>query len=250
MHSSSWTRKYGDHLPLTMWAPLAVFYIVGFAGFLDPSFEITAMALINSGEHWSPKESEAIFIERLEAILWLIGFLAFLIGRSREPDKSRRKWLLSFCLLCFLAFGEETSWGQHYFSYATPESIGRLNIQNEFNVHNTDLSALLGVSPEHYLYPYLGNLTHYLNPIFYILCMFIWGVLPLLTHFVPTKMGFVAAYPRYYGGCYLLLWSFAALYLITDNLFFDAGELAELTFASAGCCLGIYSAAGRRFSAS
>lgn len=34
-------------------------------------------------------------------------------------------------------FGEELSWGQHLFSWATPEFWGHLNDQGETNLHNT-----------------------------------------------------------------------------------------------------------------
>jgi len=229
-------------LPLMVWIPLTVFYTVGFTGLLDPSFEKTAMALINSGNHWTPQESESLLIERLEALLWLTGFIGFLIGRYRETNRFRGRWLIGFCLLCFLALGEETSWGQHYLHYVAPEAVKGVNVQNEFNVHNTNLSALLGVPSNHFLYPSLENLTHYLNPAFYIFCMFLWGGLPLFSPFALQESRILRAYPRYHGGCYLLLWLFFSLYLITDNRFFDAGELLELTFAAAGSCLGIYSA--------
>ena len=62
------------------WLPLVVFYTVGFVGAFTPSFEETAMALINSEHYWSAYESELLLIERLEALFWLIGCVGFCLG--------------------------------------------------------------------------------------------------------------------------------------------------------------------------
>jgi hypothetical protein len=47
----------------------------------------------------------------------------------------RAHWAM-WALLCFLFFGEETSWLQHWAGYATPDSIRAMNVQSEFNLHN------------------------------------------------------------------------------------------------------------------
>ncbi len=45
-----------------------------------------------------------------------------------------------FMMLGILGFigmiGEEISWGQHWLGYATPESLDKINLQHESNVHN------------------------------------------------------------------------------------------------------------------
>jgi hypothetical protein len=40
--------------------------------------------------------------------------------------------------------GEETSWGQHYFGFETPQAIAERNFQKEFNLHNSS-SELRGL---------------------------------------------------------------------------------------------------------
>lgn len=44
--------------------------------------------------------------------------------------------LLAISVLLVLAFGEEVSWGQHWFGFAPPEAVARTNLQQEFNLHN------------------------------------------------------------------------------------------------------------------
>ena len=45
-------------------------------------------------------------------------------------------WLAGWVLACLYFAGEEASWGQHYFRWATPEALRGLNDQNETNLHN------------------------------------------------------------------------------------------------------------------
>lgn len=45
-------------------------------------------------------------------------------------------WLGLLVAFFFLCFGEELSWGQHYFGFSTPESMSKINVQNETNLHN------------------------------------------------------------------------------------------------------------------
>ena len=227
------------------WLPLVVFYTVGFVGAFTPSFEETAMALINSEHYWSAYESELLLIERLEALFWLIGCVGFCLGTLRQRLVGPRLWLAFFFLICFAALGEETSWGQHYLGYQPPSFIAEMNAQNELNLHNTDLAAIFDVSPEDPLFPYFGNLTHYLNPLFYIFCLCVWGVMPILTRTRWRKVSAVMTYPLYGRSFYTALWGFSGLFLVADRLFFDAGELLELTLATVGGYLGLLTALER-----
>ena len=47
-------------------------------------------------------------------------------------------------LLFFVLVGEEISWGQRIFGFATPEGMEEKNIQGEFNLHNMDFLHLKG----------------------------------------------------------------------------------------------------------
>ena len=46
-------------------------------------------------------------------------------------------WLVIFGLGCVYFLGEEISWGQHLFGWATPDSWMEINNQGETNLHNT-----------------------------------------------------------------------------------------------------------------
>lgn len=54
-------------------------------------------------------------------------------------------WLVLLVLGCIYYAGEEISWGQHWFGWATPEGWMDVNDQGETNLHNT--SALLDQVP-------------------------------------------------------------------------------------------------------
>lgn len=54
-------------------------------------------------------------------------------------------WLTLLVLGCIYYAGEEISWGQHWFGWATPEGWLDVNDQGETNLHNT--SALLDQVP-------------------------------------------------------------------------------------------------------
>lgn len=57
------------------------------------------------------------------------------------PQLRRQRWLFAWVGLAALGSlfvsGEEASWGQHYFNWATPESWQAVNDQGETNLHNT-----------------------------------------------------------------------------------------------------------------
>lgn len=55
----------------------------------------------------------------------------------RHRGNLLRGWFLLFLALgCFFIAGEEISWGQRLFRFATPAIITEHNFQNEFNLHN------------------------------------------------------------------------------------------------------------------
>lgn len=83
--------------------------------------------------------------EHLSAWLFLLSSLlslgCWLASRGGGVGGPRRGWLLPLAygvlaLFFFVAFGEELSWGQHYFGFATPEQLEGLNQQKELNLHN------------------------------------------------------------------------------------------------------------------
>lgn len=46
-------------------------------------------------------------------------------------------WVAVAAAACFYIAGEEASWGQHYFNWATPEAWMAISDQGETNLHNT-----------------------------------------------------------------------------------------------------------------
>jgi hypothetical protein len=78
-------------------------------------------------------------VEWLTVIALLIGIIVS-IYRSRILSRFR-PWTFLFGLYCatvlfFFGLGEEISWGQRIFGYASPEFFLTYNSQGEFNFHN------------------------------------------------------------------------------------------------------------------
>lgn len=71
-----------------------------------------------------------------------------------------RVWLCVVLLGVLYLLGEETSWGQHYFRWATDGWFAENNDQYETNLHNT--SALLDQLPRNLLYlgMVVGGIVH------------------------------------------------------------------------------------------
>ena len=78
----------------------------------------------------------------LESATALFLLLAVLLGvdvlrhRRALPAPWFRRALVLYTLGCLYFFGEEISWGQHYFGWATPEALRLANEQGETNLHN------------------------------------------------------------------------------------------------------------------
>jgi hypothetical protein len=89
--------------------------------------------------------------ENLSAAFFLIAAIAFILLFAnvkffKHPEDqtiySRRYQRIFFLLLglvFFFGFGEEISWGQRIFGFATPESMVNHNVQEEFNIHNLEI---------------------------------------------------------------------------------------------------------------
>ena len=76
------------------------------------------------------------WVENLTAVWFLLaGFLLF--GTAwREPSLFRRGVYILGGMAMVFAAGEEISWGQRIFGFATPDFLMSLNESKEFNVHN------------------------------------------------------------------------------------------------------------------
>ena len=88
---------------------------------------------------WSLEDG---LIENTSAFLFFISGIGFFIVAVKSDfiKEKNSKWAytmtLAWALLMFIFAGEEISWGQRIFGFATPEVIQQSNTQNEFNIHN------------------------------------------------------------------------------------------------------------------
>ena len=62
----------------------------------------------------------------------LSASIAYRVGRGHR----RFACHVVLAVLFFFMFGEEISWGQRLFGFATPEIVATVNVQNEVNLHN------------------------------------------------------------------------------------------------------------------
>ncbi|MGQ0742310.1 MAG: hypothetical protein ACT4OG_08470 [Alphaproteobacteria bacterium] len=77
--------------------------------------------------------SEDRFVENLTVAFWLAGGAYILATLSRRTGWA---WHLLLALAMIFMAGEEISWGQRIFSFATPPGLEAVNVQQEFNLHN------------------------------------------------------------------------------------------------------------------
>lgn len=104
------------------------------AGLLASAIVLTWIA-INGPEGADFLSSEAGAIQWITAVAFLSGAVFAAVAALRSQGW-RRAFFAVWAVLCFVFFGEETSWLQHLIGYDTPEAVRPLNMQGEFNLHN------------------------------------------------------------------------------------------------------------------
>lgn len=115
------------------WRPrLAVLGVCVVALAATPFFgETPTLRRLLVGEKTSVVDAAAAPTYLLAALL--------LIWTAWQRRGERRAGLLALAAVPFVIFaGEESSWGQHWFGYDTPEAVASVNMQGEFNLHNLD----------------------------------------------------------------------------------------------------------------
>ena len=163
--------------------------------------------------------------------LFLLGASILFIQRARFSY-----WYLLLALFCFLAFGEEISWGQRILDFQTPAFFSQWNVQKEINFHN--LAWLSGYGKDGQKLPWWGNLLT-AGRIF-TLCCFTLGV------FVPWGAHFSATFKEKMKGLqfpllpreisYLFLGNFLLFrlsLLVQKNLVHDLNEVKESAYGLA-----------------
>jgi hypothetical protein len=101
---------------------------------------VYAAALFGSDRLLTELGSEDGITEWLTALLFLLAAVLFFISFRR----TKNIFLLGLSILFVFGAGEEISWGQRLFNFATPESLKSMNMQEEFNIHNLELLNPLG----------------------------------------------------------------------------------------------------------
>ena len=127
--ASKWLKRLSYALPI-----LAIICLI--TQLACPEFA----TLLVRKETW-PFYRNAIFIK---VALQLIGLVAF--GRIAYKYARQRNWLAMIlatlvAIVLFIMAGEELSWGQRIFGWATPDSLSGLNEQGEMNLHNLATQA-------------------------------------------------------------------------------------------------------------
>ena len=85
---------------------------------------------------------EGRVVENLTAVWQLGAGVVLLVVAWLERDRLPRViYIVGGVLMLFFA-GEELSWGQQIWGFATPDALADINYQNEFNVHNIDLAIV------------------------------------------------------------------------------------------------------------
>ncbi|MEZ4485634.1 MAG: hypothetical protein R2864_14015 [Syntrophotaleaceae bacterium] len=214
-------------------AVVALFFFVSVAGFFFPSFS-----------EWSAKFANRNYngeglIEYVEAICWMLACIVYISLFVNEYRKNKFTffafWTIFFAAFCFVCCGEELSWGQHLFKYEVNEFVSEYNKQRETNIHNLNISKIIGIPVDDPKYRLFRNFNSILNPLFYLVCGIFWFVIPFV-----KKMGFFSKNKFFYyfptPSLSTAIFCGASLfaYLIIDKLFFDIGEILELSLALVG----------------
>ncbi len=119
-----------ERLPRWLWLHLPIAFAV----------VLIAWSLLSFGTYDAWALGEDGIIETLHVVLPLsaLGLAVWLLTR---PPVRQSGWLTLWIGLAalgsFYIAGEEASWGQHFFHWATPEEWRSINDQGETNLHNT-----------------------------------------------------------------------------------------------------------------
>lgn len=221
-----------------------VIYLLAIASQFVSGPEVWPASFINSQ---ILTNNEFSFAELSSALLWLGAVLLLVqavwkLGSGSGVGKFRL-WLVFYMLLSVFAFGEEISWGDHFFDYSSPIKAANINSQQETNLHNLNLSALLDVSEDSVLYPYLTNATFLLNPLFYLIVFVLWVLLPLaVQRGFGSRVGWLQEMPRTSQGFQRLFIAQCLVYLAIDQLWFNVGYIFEFFIAFAALLVALEAA--------
>jgi len=161
-----------------LWIPLAAIILQMILEFTVPRDLLSIMHSEN-GPH-----------ETLQFLVMVGCFFVALFAMISKHTKNLflRAWFGLAVLASFYVAGEEVSWGQHFWDWATPEFWSGINDQQETNLHNTSswldqkprLILEIGIIFGALIYPLLKNRQILTLP-------------PKLDYLMPSKLlGFIA----------------------------------------------------------
>jgi len=104
---------------------------------LGKDIKFTTFLICNDLNFLNNFWKESGFVENLQSILLFLSII--LIIKNRNIHKRNlliRIFLMIYLLGLIYYFGEEISWGQHFFKWETSEFFSNYNNQNETNIHN------------------------------------------------------------------------------------------------------------------
>ncbi|GJM43521.1 MAG: hypothetical protein DHS20C21_03630 [Gemmatimonadota bacterium] len=105
-------------------------------------------ALIGEDAYWWFTGEEG-FVEVWQVVFFALAGVFALRARAvlaRLGERGLSRWFLLAAVGLFLLVGEEISWGQRLFGWATPENLAAINRQGETTLHNIQgLHEIMGL---------------------------------------------------------------------------------------------------------
>ena len=106
---------------------------------------IAVICTLNAVAAWDSQfydrnfDGELGILENVQVVVLLVA-LVYGIAVLRMPAARQHRglmpWIALICAGCALMIGEETSYGQHFMGWQTPEWLADVNKQQEINLHN------------------------------------------------------------------------------------------------------------------
>ena len=111
--------------------------VVGAVGYLCLCLNVLLLGSVLAADPstFETLSREDYWVENLTAVWFLLAGGLLFVTASVDPTFHRWLYILGGMAMVFVA-GEEISWGQRIFTFATPDFLMQLNDQGEFTVHN------------------------------------------------------------------------------------------------------------------
>jgi len=228
-----------------------IFYVPLMILFLGVSYAIFFLfdqqTLLKLGEEDGLFENLTAVFFFLTAVFFFLMFIKSKSGNDFFLFRTKKNFiLLFFCLSFIFGCGEEISWGQRIFHFKTPDSLEKINVQKETNIHNIRFFSTWDFGHQQ-----KSGLSRYLTISgLFVLLWFAYGVLlPLLDKFIPwiaslLKRINIPIVPLWFSLFFMLNWvgyRIMSSVLREDVLLqFSLGEIKECNIAFLFMLAGLY----------